>query len=150
MARFAGENGAANGKLVTSLQGLAKGWASPRVSSRSATCSPKQQQFVSTLGMRTMQQLDETAASKPPEQAEAGAMPAQNGLRLDDGDRATPRRKQARAEKQLEPIDQVELRALAAASQNIDLVARVGTGPCQRRRQRARRTTSSSADRAGS
>jgi len=51
-------------------------------------------------------------------------MPAQNGLRLDDGDRATPRRQQARAEKQFEPIDQVELPALAAASQNIDLVAK--------------------------
>src|SRR6185436_19440589 len=52
------------------------------------------------------------ARSSPPEQAEAGAMPAQNGLRLDDGDRATPRRQQARADKQLEPIDQVELPAL--------------------------------------
>src|SRR5213078_1169496 len=35
--------------------------------------------------------------SAPPEQAEAGAMPTQNGLRLDDGDRATPRRQHARA-----------------------------------------------------
>src|SRR6185503_18531007 len=64
------------------------------------------------------------ARSSPPEQAEAGTIPAQNGLRLDDGDRATPRRQQARAEKQLEPIDQVELPALAAASQHIDLVAK--------------------------
>src|SRR6185436_12307666 len=65
-----------------------------------------------------------SARSSPPEQAEAGTMPAQNGLGLDDSDRATPRRQQARAEKQLEPIDQVELPALVAASQNIDLVAK--------------------------
>jgi hypothetical protein len=31
-------------------------------------------------------------------------MPTQNGLRLDDGDRATPRRQQARAYQQLQPI----------------------------------------------
>jgi hypothetical protein len=63
------------------------------------------------------------ARPAPPEQAEAGAMPAQNGLRLDDGDRATPRPQEARPDKQLEPIDQMELPALAA-SQNIDLVAK--------------------------
>jgi hypothetical protein len=50
-------------------------------------------------------------------------MPAQNGHRLDDGDRATPRRQQARADQQLQPVHEVELRALAAASKNVDLVA---------------------------
>src|SRR6185503_11017029 len=55
------------------------------------------------------------ARSSPPEQAEAGTLPAQNGLRLDDGDRATPRRQQARADEQLQPVHEVELGALAAA-----------------------------------
>lgn len=64
--------------------------------------------------------------SSPPEQAEAGAMPTQNGLGLDDGDRATPRRQQARADEQLQPVHEVELRALAAASKNVDLVAEDG------------------------
>src|SRR6185295_13513322 len=64
--------------------------------------------------------------SAPPEQAEAGAMPTQNGLWLDDGDRATPRRQQARAHQELQPIHEMELRALAAASKNVDLVAEDG------------------------
>jgi hypothetical protein len=42
--------------------------------------------------------------SAPPEQAEAGTMPAQNGLRPDDHDRPPPRRQQARADEQLDPI----------------------------------------------
>jgi len=49
-------------------------------------------------------------------QAEAGTLPAQNGLRPDDGDRATPRRQQARADEQLQPVHEAQLRALAAAS----------------------------------
>jgi hypothetical protein len=53
-------------------------------------------------------------------------MPAQNGLRLDDGDRATPRRQQARADEELKPVHEVELRALAAASKNVDLVGEDG------------------------
>ena len=57
----------------------------------------------------------------PPEQAEAGTMPAHNGLRLDDGDRATPRQQQTRADEQLQLV-QEELRALAAASKHVDLV----------------------------
>jgi len=51
-------------------------------------------------------------------------MPAQNGLGLDENDHSPPRRQPPRTEKQLEPTDQVELSALAAASQNIDLVAK--------------------------
>jgi hypothetical protein len=66
------------------------------------------------------------AGSAPPEPAEAGTMPAQNGLRLDDGDRATPRRQQARTEEQLQPVHEVELRTLAAASKDVDLVAKDG------------------------
>jgi hypothetical protein len=61
--------------------------------------------------------------SAPPEQAEAGTMPAQNGLRLDDHDRLPPRRQQARADEQLDPIHEVERRALAAPSKDVDLVA---------------------------
>jgi hypothetical protein len=53
-------------------------------------------------------------------------MPAQNGLRLDNSDRATPRRQQARADEQLQPVHEVELRALAAASKNVDLMAENG------------------------
>jgi hypothetical protein len=64
--------------------------------------------------------------SAPPEQAEAGTMPAHNGLRLDDGDRATPRRQQARTDEQLQPVHEVELRTLAAASKDVDLVAEDG------------------------
>jgi hypothetical protein len=64
--------------------------------------------------------------SPPPEQAEAGTMPAQNGLRLDDGDRATPRRQHARADEQLQPVHEMELRALGAAPRNVDLVAEDG------------------------
>jgi len=44
------------------------------------------------------------ARSSSPEQAEAGTTPAENGLRLDDGDRATPRRQQARANEQPQPV----------------------------------------------
>src|SRR6185503_15105664 len=44
-----------------------------------------------------------TARSSPPEQTEAGTMPTQVGLRLDDADRATPRRQQPRADEQLQP-----------------------------------------------
>src|SRR5690349_13710704 len=64
--------------------------------------------------------------SPPPEPAEAATMPARNGLRLDDGDRTTPRRQQARADEKLQPVREVELRALAAASKNVDLVAKDG------------------------
>jgi aryl-alcohol dehydrogenase-like predicted oxidoreductase len=38
MPRFSGANREANGRLVTGLQGLAKRWGSPQVSSRSAGC----------------------------------------------------------------------------------------------------------------
>src|SRR5262245_25806715 len=51
--------------------------------------------------------------STPPEPAEAGAMPAQHGPRLDKNDQAPPRRQPLRTQKQFEPIDHVELPALA-------------------------------------
>jgi hypothetical protein len=53
-------------------------------------------------------------------------MPAQNGLGLDEDDRPLPRRQPPRTDQQLQPIDEVELRALAAASQHVDLVAKHG------------------------
>ena len=62
----------------------------------------------------------------PPEQAEAGAVPTQNGLGLHEDDRSPPRRQPARTEEQLQSIDEVELRAVAVASQDIDLVAKHG------------------------
>src|SRR5262245_53757889 len=66
------------------------------------------------------------ARSSPSEQAKPGTMPAQSGVRLDDGDRATPPRQQARTDEQLQPVHEVELRALAAASKNVELVAKDG------------------------
>jgi hypothetical protein len=53
-------------------------------------------------------------------------MPAQDGLRLDDGDRAAPRRQQARADDQLQPVHEAERWTLAAASKNVDLVTENG------------------------
>jgi uncharacterized protein (UPF0147 family) len=67
-------------------------------------------------------------------------MPPQNGLRLDDGDRATPRRQHARADEQLQPVHEVELRALAAAPKNVDLVAEDGVSMISSRRGRTAST----------
>jgi hypothetical protein len=49
-------------------------------------------------------------------------MPAQNGLRLDDHDHPPPRRQQAGAGEQLDPIHELQPRALAAASEDVDLM----------------------------
>jgi len=51
-------------------------------------------------------------------------MPTQNGLGLDQDDRPPPRRQPPRTKEQLQPINEVELRALAVASQHVDLVAK--------------------------
>ena len=51
-------------------------------------------------------------------------MPAQNSLRLNEGDRAPPRRQQVRADEK--PVNKVELRALAAASADVDLMGKDG------------------------
>jgi hypothetical protein len=53
-------------------------------------------------------------------------MPTQNGLGLHKDDRPPPRRQPPRAEEQFQSIDEVELRALAVASQHVDLVAKHG------------------------
>jgi hypothetical protein len=53
-------------------------------------------------------------------------MPTQNGLGLHEDDRPPPRRQPPRTEEQLQSIDEVELRALAVASQHVDLVAKHG------------------------
>jgi hypothetical protein len=81
--------------------------------------------------------------SAPPELAETGAMPAQTSLGLDD--RPPPRRQPPRTEEQLQPIDKMEGGTLAAAPQDVDLVAKHGvlkyqlaSGPRPRRRLRSR------------
>jgi aryl-alcohol dehydrogenase-like predicted oxidoreductase len=65
MPRFAGENGAANAKLVATLQSLAKGWGISASQLAIGYVLAKQPLFVPTLGIRTMQQLDEAIATKP-------------------------------------------------------------------------------------
>jgi aryl-alcohol dehydrogenase-like predicted oxidoreductase len=65
MPRFAGDNGAANAKLVANLQDLAKRWSVTPSQLAIGYVLGKQPQFVPTLGMRTMQQLDEALATKP-------------------------------------------------------------------------------------
>src|SRR5215468_6918218 len=59
--------------------------------------------------------------SAPPEPLEPGAMPAQNGLGLDQDDDPPPRRQPPRAEDQLQPIDDTESGAPAATPQLVDL-----------------------------
>jgi aryl-alcohol dehydrogenase-like predicted oxidoreductase len=65
MPRFSGANGEANNKLVTGLQELAKGWGITPSQLAIGWVLAKQPSFVPTLGMRTMQQLDEALAAKP-------------------------------------------------------------------------------------
>jgi aryl-alcohol dehydrogenase-like predicted oxidoreductase len=65
MPRFAGDNGAANAKLVASLNELARTWSLTASQLAIGYVLAKQPQFVPTLGIRTMQQLDEAVASKP-------------------------------------------------------------------------------------
>jgi aryl-alcohol dehydrogenase-like predicted oxidoreductase len=65
MPRFSGENGAANEKLVANLQNLAKRWSISASQLAIGYVLAKQPQFVPTLGMRTMQQLDEAVAAMP-------------------------------------------------------------------------------------
>jgi aryl-alcohol dehydrogenase-like predicted oxidoreductase len=65
MPRFAGQNGAANAKLVADLQDLAKRWGITASQLAIGYVLGKQPQFVPALGMRTMQQLDEAVATRP-------------------------------------------------------------------------------------
>jgi aryl-alcohol dehydrogenase-like predicted oxidoreductase len=65
MPRFSGANGEANAKLVASLRALAKRWGITPSQLAIGWVLGKQPQFTPTLGMRTMQQLDEALAAKP-------------------------------------------------------------------------------------
>jgi aryl-alcohol dehydrogenase-like predicted oxidoreductase len=65
MPRFSGANGEANARLVAGLQGLAKRWNITQSQLAIGWVLGKQPQFVPTLGMRTLHQLDEAFAAKP-------------------------------------------------------------------------------------
>jgi aryl-alcohol dehydrogenase-like predicted oxidoreductase len=65
MPRFSGENREANARLVADLQGLAARWGITSSQLAIGWVLGKQPRFVPTLGMRTLQQLDEALAAKP-------------------------------------------------------------------------------------
>jgi aryl-alcohol dehydrogenase-like predicted oxidoreductase len=65
MPRFSGENGRANARLVAGLQGLAHRWGLTSSQLAIGWVLGKQPQLTPTLGMRTIQQLDEALAAKP-------------------------------------------------------------------------------------
>ncbi len=65
LPRFAGENGAANAKLVAGLLDLAKRWGITPSQLAIGYVLGKQPRLVPTLGMRTLRQLDEALAAKP-------------------------------------------------------------------------------------
>ncbi|EYF08164.1 aldo/keto reductase [Chondromyces apiculatus] len=65
LPRFSGANGEANARLVAGLQGLAKRWGITPSQLAIGWVLGKQPQFVPTLGMRTIQQLDEALTAKP-------------------------------------------------------------------------------------
>ena len=65
MPRFSGENRETNARLVARLQGLAQQWEITPSQLAIGWVLGKQPQFVPTLGMRTLRQLDEALAAKP-------------------------------------------------------------------------------------
>ncbi len=66
MPRFTGENREANAKVVAGLQGLAKRWGiTPSQLAIGWVLGKQQPRFRPTLGMRTLQQLDEALTAKP-------------------------------------------------------------------------------------
>jgi aryl-alcohol dehydrogenase-like predicted oxidoreductase len=65
MPRFTGANGEANARLVAGLQGLAQRWGLTSSQLAIGWALGKQPQFLPTLGMRTIAQLDEALAAKP-------------------------------------------------------------------------------------
>jgi len=65
MPRFTGANGEANAKLVASLHALANRWGITPSQLAIGWVLGSQPQLTPTLGMRTMQQLDEALAAKP-------------------------------------------------------------------------------------
>lgn len=65
LPRFSGANGEANARLVADLQSLARRWDISPSQLAIGWVLGKQPQFVPTLGMRTLQQLDEALAARP-------------------------------------------------------------------------------------
>jgi aryl-alcohol dehydrogenase-like predicted oxidoreductase len=65
LPRFSGESGEANARLVAALQGLAKGWGMTPSQLAIGWVLGRQPQFLPTLGMRTIQQLDEALTARP-------------------------------------------------------------------------------------
>jgi aryl-alcohol dehydrogenase-like predicted oxidoreductase len=65
MPRFSAENRDANARLVAGLQDLAKRWGMTPSQLAIGWVLGTQPQFVPTLGMRTLQQLDEALAATP-------------------------------------------------------------------------------------
>jgi aryl-alcohol dehydrogenase-like predicted oxidoreductase len=65
MPRFSEGNREANARLVTRLQGLAQQWGITLSQLAIGWVLGRQPRFVPTLGMRTLQQLDEALAAKP-------------------------------------------------------------------------------------
>jgi aryl-alcohol dehydrogenase-like predicted oxidoreductase len=65
MPRFAGENGEANARLVATLGALATRWGLTASQLAIGYVLGKQPDLVPTLGIRTMQQLDEAVAARP-------------------------------------------------------------------------------------
>jgi aryl-alcohol dehydrogenase-like predicted oxidoreductase len=65
MPRFSGANREANTRLVAGLQDLANRWRITPGQLAIGWVLGKQPQFVPTLGMRTLRQLDEALAAKP-------------------------------------------------------------------------------------
>jgi len=65
LPRFTGANREANARLVAGLQALATRWGITPSQLAIGWVLGKQPQFVPTLGMRTIQQLDEALTAKP-------------------------------------------------------------------------------------
>jgi aryl-alcohol dehydrogenase-like predicted oxidoreductase len=65
MPRFSGANAQANARFVAGLQGLAQRWGITSSQLAIGWVLGKRPQFIPTLGMRTIQQLDEALAAKP-------------------------------------------------------------------------------------
>ncbi len=65
MPRFSGAHREANDRLVASLQGLAKGWGITPSQLAIGWVLGKEPSLVPTLGMRTLQQLDEALTARP-------------------------------------------------------------------------------------
>jgi aryl-alcohol dehydrogenase-like predicted oxidoreductase len=65
MPRFSGANGEANARIVAGLQGLAARWGITPGQLAIGWVLAMQPTFTPTLGMRTIQQLDEALAARP-------------------------------------------------------------------------------------